>query len=123
MHPVWERTEDGLVGWATARPTPLKRAHLARTPYVSCSYWDPAHDVAVAECEATWVTDRDELARGWAACRALDPPAGFDPATIFPAGPGSPGSGMLNLTPWRLRVGRAVDLAAGRQPVSAARCA
>ena len=119
MHPVWERTEDGLVGWATARPTPLKRAHLARTPYVSCSYWDPVHDIAVAECEATWVTEPEELERAWAACRAPAAPAGFDPATIFPGGPGSPGSGMLRFDPWRLRVGRAADLAAGRQPLSA----
>ena len=124
MHPVWERTESGLTGWATARPTPLKLAHLARTPFVSCSYWDPAHDVAVAECEARWVTDPGELERAWAACRALAPPAGFDPATIFPGGPGSPGSGMLRLDPWRLRVGRAAELAQGRQPLlSAARSA
>jgi hypothetical protein len=123
MHPVWERTEDGIVGWATARPTPLKIAHLAHMPYVSCSYWDAAHDVAVAECEAFWVEDPAELERAWAACRALPAPAGFDPATIFPGGPGSPGSAMLRFEPWRLRVGRAVDLAAGRPALSAARCA
>src|SRR3712207_1757306 len=47
VHPVWEQADDGLVGWVTTRPTPLKQAHLRRTPFVSCSYWDPAHDVAV----------------------------------------------------------------------------
>jgi hypothetical protein len=43
------------VGWLTSRPTPLRTAHLAATPFVSCSHWDPAHDVAVAECAATWI--------------------------------------------------------------------
>lgn len=57
VHPIWEPTDDGLVGWFTSRPTPLRRAHLAANPSVSCSYWDPAHDVAVAECRAEWVTD------------------------------------------------------------------
>jgi hypothetical protein len=126
MHPVWERTEDGVVGWATARPTPLKIAHLKHSPYVSCSYVGPAHpahDIAVAECEAFWVQEPEQLERAWAACRAPGPPAGFDPATIFPGGPGSPGSAMLRFEPWRLRVGRAADLAAGRPPLSAARCA
>ncbi len=119
MHPVWERTGDeSLVGWVTARPTPLKRAHLAHSPFVSCSYWDPAHDVAVAECHAAWVTDPATLEHAWAVCRATPPPAGFDPATIFPAGPGSPGSGLLRLDPWRLRAGRAADLAQGRPPAS-----
>jgi hypothetical protein len=65
-HAVWERLGDGLVGWVGSRPTPLRRAHIERTPYVSCFYWDPAHDVAVAECEVTWTGD------GFVALR-LDP--------------------------------------------------
>jgi hypothetical protein len=66
MHPYWERTENGLTGWVVTRPTPLKRSSLRHSPFVSCSYWDPAHDVAVAECAAEWETDPDE--------RALDDP-------------------------------------------------
>jgi len=58
VHPIWEHGGDSLFGWLTSRPTPLRRAHLAANPYVSCSYWDPAHDVAVAECRAEWVTRR-----------------------------------------------------------------
>src|SRR5215207_2480631 len=57
VHPIWEHGGDSLFGWLTSRPTPLRRAHLAANPYVSCSYWDPAHDVAVAECRAEWVHD------------------------------------------------------------------
>ena len=63
-------TDDGLVGWLTSRPTPLRRAHLAANPHVSCSYWDPAHDVAVAECRAEWVTDPAAREHAWACFRA-----------------------------------------------------
>jgi len=114
MHPLWERTAGGaLVGWATARPTPLKRAHLAAHPYVSCSYWDPAHDVAVAECHAAWVTEAGEIRRVWDLLAATPPPVGHDPATIWPAGPSDPGFALLRLEPWRLRVAAASTLAAG----------
>ncbi|HET9739331.1 MAG TPA: hypothetical protein VFP78_14540, partial [Solirubrobacteraceae bacterium] len=57
LHPYWEHTEDGPKGWITTRPTPLKRAHLAHSPYVSCSYWDATQDAIVAECRASWVEE------------------------------------------------------------------
>ena len=41
-------------------------------------------------------------------------PVGFDPAAMFDGGLGSPDAGVLVLQPWRLRWGRAADLAAGR---------
>jgi hypothetical protein len=92
VHPIWERTGDGVVGWLTSRPTPLRRAHLAATPFVSCSCWDPTHDVAVAECAAAWVEDPETKAHGWDVFRSVPPPAGYDPATIWPAGPDDPGA-------------------------------
>jgi hypothetical protein len=118
VHPLWERAGDSVVGWITTRPTPLKRAHLAHTPFVSCSYWDPGHDIAVAECRATWVEDRDERIRVWVLCRAAPPPLGHDPATVWPDGPDSPDAGVLRLDPWRLRAARAADLARG-EPAAA----
>jgi hypothetical protein len=57
VHPVWEISEGTLHGLVGTRPTPLKRAHLAHAPHVSCTYWDPAHDVAVAECAARWLDE------------------------------------------------------------------
>jgi hypothetical protein len=104
LHPYWERTEDELVGWVTTRPTPLKRAHLGHSPFVSCSYWDATHDVAVAECHAEWVDDVDVKAHAWALFRAAGAPLGHDPYTIWPDGPGNPDAGVLRLTPWRIRV-------------------
>jgi hypothetical protein len=110
VHPIWERTEDGLVGWLISRPTPLRRAHLAATPFVSCSYWDPQHDVAVAECAATWVGDGHHA---WEVFRAAPPPVGYDPATIWPEGPDDPGAAVIRLDPWRLKAADAATLAAG----------
>src|SRR5687768_254069 len=54
VHPVWELTPDGLLGRVSTRATPTKRAHVAANAFASCSYWDPEHDVAVAECAARW---------------------------------------------------------------------
>jgi hypothetical protein len=114
VHPIWERLDDGgLVGWLTSRPTPLRRAHLATTPFVSCSYWDPAHDVAVAECGAAWVTDPAERAHAWGAFRAAVPPLGHDPAAIWPRGLEDPDAGVIRLDPWRLRAADAATLSAG----------
>jgi hypothetical protein len=113
VHPIWERTGDGLVGWLTSRPTPLRRAHLAATPFVSCSYWDPTHDVAVAECAAAWVEDPEAKAHAWEVFRSAPPPTGYDPATIWPAGPDDPGAAVIRLDPWRLKAADAATLAAG----------
>jgi hypothetical protein len=112
VHPVWERAGEDLVGWVLTRPTPLKLAHLERTPFVSCSYWDPRHDTAVAECDATWA-DPQQREHAWSICRALPAPAGHDPADIFPGGPHAPEAAVLRLAPWRLRVATAAQMAAG----------
>ncbi|WP_091290715.1 pyridoxamine 5'-phosphate oxidase family protein [Amycolatopsis xylanica] len=96
VHPYWERDGDRITGWVFSRPTPLKLAHLANHPYVSCSYWDPAHEIAVAECGAEWApSDKDKV-------RALfgnaEPPLGYDADMLGPEDSYS----VLKLTPWRL---------------------
>ena len=107
MHPVWWWDGDEPTALVTARPTPLKVAHLARSPAVSCSYWDPAHDTVVIDAAATWV-EPDERAEAWAAVRAVAPPMGFDPALIWPDGPTAQDCRFL-----RLRAHRIVATAAG----------
>jgi hypothetical protein len=108
LHPIWTRppelSGDGLVGWITTRPTPLKVAHLEHSPYLSCSYWDATHDVAVAECRAAWVHDAAVKQHAWELFRAAPEPLGHDPYKIWPDGPDDPDAGVLRLSPWRLRV-------------------
>src|SRR5262245_13690955 len=78
LHPYWEWDGQTLVGWVATGPTPLKRAHLSRSPYVSCSYWAPSHDVAVAECRAELVFDIPTRARVWDLFKGTPPPLGYD---------------------------------------------
>ena len=110
LHPIWERDGDRLTGWVITRPTPLKRAHLAHAPYVSCSYWDPRHEVAVAECAAGWEHDVDVRARVWLAFLEAPEPLGYDFAQIFPDGAQSAGAGFLRMEPWRIRTQRVAAL-------------
>jgi hypothetical protein len=115
VHPVWERTGDGLRGWVTTRRSPVKTAHLASNPHVGCAYVGADHDVAYLDCTARWAS-AEERHHAWALCRALPAPAGFDPATIWPDGPDSAGAEVLCLEPYRVQVGLAADLATGEAP-------
>jgi hypothetical protein len=108
LHPLWEPADDDttLTGWVATSPTPLKRAHLAHSPFVSVTYWSPGHDTCTAECHAELLVDDATRRRTWDAFTGAPPPVGYDPA-IVPAwrdGPTSPGFAVMRLTPWRLRV-------------------
>ncbi|MCC7369865.1 MAG: pyridoxamine 5'-phosphate oxidase family protein [Chloroflexi bacterium] len=107
LHPYW--TWDGLMleGWVGTMMTPLKKAHLERNPYVSCSYWTPSQDTAVAECQADWMLDEQTRTRVWTFFKSTPEPLGYDPGGIGVPGwdsPTSPGFVVLRLRPWRLRV-------------------
>src|ERR687898_1685714 len=52
LHPIWEWDGESLTGWIGTGPTPVKRAHLDHSPYMSVNYWAPNHDTCVAECRA-----------------------------------------------------------------------
>ncbi|TCC50081.1 hypothetical protein E0H75_17500 [Kribbella capetownensis] len=64
LHPVWELADE-LTGWIVTRATPVKVRHLAYSPYLSCSYWEPGHEVAVADCRAEWIADVATRQRAW----------------------------------------------------------
>jgi hypothetical protein len=109
VHPVW--TWDGRgepVGRILSRIGSPKAAHLAGTPFASCSYRGEDHAVAVAECHAAWEPSPD-----WDVFRAQEPPVGFEPDEMFAGGTASPDAGVIVLRPWRLRWAEAADLAAG----------
>ncbi len=105
LHPYWEWDGTSLVGWIATGPTPVKSAHLAAHPYVSCNYWDASQDISTAECRATWAFDIETRTRIWNLFKDAPPPLGYDPA-IIPGwtAPTDDTFAVLRLDPWRLRV-------------------
>ena len=79
---------------------------------MSCTYWDPQHDVAVAECAAHWLPE-SELAEAWERIARAPAPVGYDPATIWPDGPASADFAVIGLEPWRVSATTAAALARG----------
>ena len=105
LHPIWQWEDGRLTGWIATGPTPIKRAHLEASPYLSCNYWAPTQDTCVAECRAEWVFDDERRKMVWDLFANGPAPVGYDPAMI----PGwdnaaSPTFAALKLDPWRLRV-------------------
>jgi hypothetical protein len=113
LHPIWE-LYDELTGWIVTRATPVKVRHLAHSPYVSCSYWEPGHEVAVADCDAEWVTDAVTRQRVWELYRDAPAPLGYDFWSVFPDGPSGESPSLLRLTPYRLRLAD-VETLSGRK--------
>ena len=105
LHPIWQWDGDRLVGWVGTGPTPVKRAHLNATPYMSLSYWAPTHDTCVADCRVTWAFDDETRKMVWDLFVGTPEPVGYDP-TIIPGwdSPTSEAFAVLRLEPWRLRV-------------------
>jgi len=105
LHPVWQWDGSRLVGWVATRPSPIKRAHLEASPYISASYWAPTHDTCVAECRAALALDTATRAMVWDSFVNAPPPVGYNPA-IVPGwdSPTSEAFAVLRLEPWRLRV-------------------
>lgn len=108
VHAMWEWDGTSLVGWVGSIVSPMKRAHLERNPYVSCSYWNgaEAYDACVAECRAELLLDEVSRREGWERFKSAPPPLGHDPGTIpqWKDGPASPRWGVMRLEPWHLRV-------------------
>ncbi|MCO1660366.1 pyridoxamine 5'-phosphate oxidase family protein [Pseudonocardia humida] len=112
LHPYWQRTPDGLVGWVFTRPTPLKLAHLAAAPFASCTYWDPgAYETAVAECDAALVGDAATRRLVWDLFAQAPQPLGYDPRILGVDGPLDEAIVVLRLEPWRLSTGGALPTA------------
>ena len=105
LHPIWQWDGNALTGWIATGPTPVKRAHLEASPFVSCNYWAPSQDTCVAECGASWAFDDDTRKMVWDLFANGPEPVGYDPA-IIPGwdGPTSDAFAALKLKPWRLRV-------------------
>jgi general stress protein 26 len=101
LHPIWE----GTTGWIATGRHSHKEKHLANSPHISLSYWDPKHEQIYVDCTAAWDDDRATKKRIWDLYKSTPPPLGYDPAMIWQAGPDDPGFGVLKLTPWRIELG------------------
>ena len=119
LHPIWEWDGEALVGWIATGPTPTKKAHLERNPYVSVGYWASNHDTCTAECATTWFHDDATCGWLWEAFKAAPAPVGYDPAIVPPwsGGPRSEAFAALRLDPWRLRVMPGTVMLAGQGSV------
>jgi len=105
LHPIWEWDGTHLVGWIGTSPTPIKRAHLNASSYMSLNYWSPSHDTCVAECGATWAFDNETRTMVWNLFLNTPEPLGYNPR-IIPAweSPTCEAFAVIRLDPWRLRV-------------------
>ena len=105
LHPVWEWDGERLTGWIATGPHSPKARDLAHQSHVSLTYWDPAQDVATAECDTFWEHDAESKRAGWQRFVDAPAPVGSDPAMI-PGwdSPDSEAFGILRLEPYRLRV-------------------
>ena len=106
LHPLWQWDGVSLVGWVATGPTPMKRAHLERSPYVSVTYWTASHDTCTAECRVQWEFADDQRRAVWDLFKNAPAPVGYDPAIVpaWSGGPTSSAFAALRLEPWRLRV-------------------
>ena len=94
-------------GWIATGPTPVKRANLDHSPFVSVTYWAPnPRPLHRRVPRHVALRQRDPRAASGTPSRKLPPPVGYDPAMIPPwaDGPRSEAFAVLRLDPWRLRV-------------------
>ena len=105
LHPIWEWDGEQLRGWIATDPASAKRSHLDAHPYLSCNYWTASQDTCTAECTIEWKHDDATRTAVWDRFAHGPAPVGYDPG-IIPGWqtPQSERFGVLELTPWRLRV-------------------
>src|SRR4029078_9809848 len=65
LHPYWVWDGMSLVGWIATGPTPVKRAGLEASPFVSVTYCTADHDTCTAECAAAWAFDDETRRSVW----------------------------------------------------------
>lgn len=105
LHPIWQWDGANLVGWILTGPTPVKKANLEVSPYMSLNYWDPSQDTCTADCKVSWVMGDEERTKMWDFFKNTPAPVGYDPAIIPQwTSPTADNFAVLKLTPWRIRV-------------------
>jgi len=115
LHPFWTWDGTSLVGVIATGPTPVKQTHLAHSPFVTLTYWNPEQDTCTADCGVEWILDDAGREEVWRTFVEAPEPVGYDPAIIpvWADGPLSPAFAGLRLTPWHLRVMPGTVMTAG----------
>jgi hypothetical protein len=113
LHVSWEIDDGRPVGWVATFRSPIKTAHLARNPYVSCCYWTSAHDAVFADCQASWIDGSEVKRHVWDLTAREGARLGYDPYTVWEAGPTDPLFEVLRFDPWRVQI-TLQDLLGGR---------
>ncbi|MCU0480203.1 MAG: pyridoxamine 5'-phosphate oxidase family protein [Anaerolineae bacterium] len=104
LHPIWEKTADGVVGWIATGRTSLKAKHLAHNPHASLCYMKNPLKPIYIECRTEWIDDMNQKKRIWDLFVSTPQPLGYDLAPFF-GSVDNPGYGLLQLTPWRIELG------------------
>jgi hypothetical protein len=104
VHPIFTVVDGRPVGWLLTGRTPVKTAHLAGNPHVSCAYWTPDQNVVYADCVATWVDDLATKRQVDELFRTMPPPLGYDPVEFGLGVPDDETFTPLRLDPWRVQV-------------------
>lgn len=115
LHPIWEIVDGAPVGYIATGRHSLKEKHIARNPYVSLSYWDPAQEQVYVDAKAEWSDAPAERQRIWDFFKNTPPPLGYDPGMIWAGGPLADDFGVLRLIPSRVELW-SLDALANRQP-------
>ena len=113
MHPIFEVVDGEPRGWAVTDRTPLKERHIAANPHVACFYWSPAQNTVAIDCTAEWVEDDEVLREVWDIFAQPEPPGWGDLSGYGDAGIHHPLFHVLRLTPYRIQILRAEQLASG----------
>lgn len=104
LHPIWEKTTDGVVGWIATGRTSLKAKHLEHNPHASLCYMKNPLKPIYIECRTEWIDDMNQKKRIWELFGSTSQPLGYDLAPFFGA-VDNPGYGLLQLIPWRIELG------------------
>jgi general stress protein 26 len=104
LHPIWEIVDGAPVGYIATGRQSHKEKHLARNPYVSLTYWDPAHEQVYVDAKSEWADAPAERQRIWDLYKNTPPPLGYDPGMIWQNGPLADDFGVMRLSPWRVEL-------------------
>jgi hypothetical protein len=107
VHPIWR---DG-VAWITSFRTGPKADDIGRNPYVSLAYVADPMRPAYAECVAAWEDDPIARREVWEWIATIPEPLGYNTEAMF-GGYEVSNLTLLRLTPWKIRLSVAGDLAA-----------